>query len=108
MGITELSIFDSVLVALFFMAVTMAVLVGIYAAIRLFSLVFGSLSKKEEGQEAEKVLDEQVLEQQNDLTAGELKLYDVDERTAAAVMAIVSHESGIPLAELRFKSIKPV
>ncbi len=37
---------------------------------------------------------------------GELKLYNVDEKTAAMIMAIVSDESQIPLSELRFKSIK--
>ncbi len=33
---------------------------------------------------------------------GELKLTGVDEKTAALIMAIVSHESGIPLGELNF------
>jgi len=37
---------------------------------------------------------------------GELKLFGVDEKTAAMIMAIVSDESKISLAELRFKSIK--
>lgn len=38
----------------------------------------------------------------------ELKLINVDEKTAALIMAIVSHESGIPLFELVFTSIKLV
>ncbi len=42
----------------------------------------------------------------NDMGYGELKLYGVDEKTAAMIMAIVSDESQIPLSELRFKSIK--
>ena len=37
---------------------------------------------------------------------GELKLQNVDEPTAAVVMAIVSNQSGIPLNRLAFKSIK--
>jgi len=37
---------------------------------------------------------------------GELKLFGIDEKTAAMIMAIVSDESKIPLAELQFKSIK--
>jgi len=37
---------------------------------------------------------------------GELSLVGVDAKTAATVMAIVSHESGIPLSELRFSRIK--
>lgn len=38
--------------------------------------------------------------------SGEIVLVDVDEKTAACVMAIVSHETGIPLSELIFKKIK--
>ena len=41
-------------------------------------------------------------------TAGELKLYDTDPRDAAMVMAIVADKLGIPLNELRFKSIREV
>ena len=39
-------------------------------------------------------------------SAGSLDLVDVDEKTAAVIMAIVSNESGIPLNRLAFKSIK--
>lgn len=38
--------------------------------------------------------------------AGEVTLIDVDEKTAACIMAIVSHETGIPLSELIFKTIR--
>ncbi len=38
--------------------------------------------------------------------SGDVKLIDVDEKTAACIMAIVSHETGIPLSELIFKTIK--
>lgn len=41
-------------------------------------------------------------------STGQLDLYDVDEKTAAVIMAIVSHESGIPLNRLQFKSIKAI
>ena len=41
-------------------------------------------------------------------SAGELKLYDTDPKTAAMIMAIVADETGTPLNELRFKSIKEV
>ena len=41
-------------------------------------------------------------------SAGSLDLVDVDEPTAAVIMAIVSNESGIPLNRLMFKSIKKV
>ena len=41
-------------------------------------------------------------------TAGELKLYDTDERDAAMLMAIVANKLNKPLNELRFISIKEV
>lgn len=41
-------------------------------------------------------------------TAGELKLYNVSERDAALIMAIVAHKLGRPVNELRFRSIKEV
>ena len=41
-------------------------------------------------------------------SAGSMDLYEVDEKTAAVIMAIVSEESGIPLNRLLFKSIKKV
>ena len=41
-------------------------------------------------------------------SAGELKLHDVDPRTAALLMAIVADKMGKPINELRFKSIKEV
>ena len=41
-------------------------------------------------------------------SAGELKLHDVDPRTAAMLMAIVADKLGKPINELRFKSIKEV
>ena len=41
-------------------------------------------------------------------SAGELKLYDVEPKTAAMLMAIVADKMGKPLNELRFISIKEV
>ena len=41
-------------------------------------------------------------------TAGTLKLYDTDPKTAAMIMAIVANKLGKPLNELRFISIKEV
>ena len=41
-------------------------------------------------------------------TAGQLKLHDVNPKTAAMIMAIVADKMGKPLNELRFISIKEV
>ena len=41
-------------------------------------------------------------------TAGQLKLHDVEPKTAAMLMAIVADKLGKPINELRFISIKEV
>ena len=41
-------------------------------------------------------------------SAGEIKLHDVPDRTAAMLMAIVAEKTGKPLNELRFRSIREV
>ena len=41
-------------------------------------------------------------------SAGQLKLYDTDPKTAAMLMAIVADKMGKPINELRFISIKEV
>lgn len=41
-------------------------------------------------------------------TAGKLKLYDTDPKTAAMLMAIVADKMGKPINELRFISIKEI
>ncbi len=41
-------------------------------------------------------------------SAGQLKLYDVEPKTAAMLMAIVADKMGKPINELRFISIKEV
>ena len=41
-------------------------------------------------------------------SAGSLKLYNVEPKTAAMIMAIVADKMGKPLNELRFISIKEV
>ena len=41
-------------------------------------------------------------------SAGEVKLHDVPDRTAAMLMAIVADKMGTPLNELRFLSIREI
>ena len=41
-------------------------------------------------------------------SAGQVKLYDVPDRTAAILMAIVANKIGKPLNELRFLSIREI
>jgi len=99
------------------MALVFLVLASLYALILIFSKLVGGLNH--ENQSSDNVMTEQTAPSYNtvpsynkvqvpEMSAGELKLKGVDERTAAMIMAIVSHESGIPLSELQFKSIKAV
>ena len=45
---------------------------------------------------------------EEEFSSGTLKLKDCDEKTAAMIMAIFADDTGIPLSELVFKSIKLV
>jgi Na+-transporting methylmalonyl-CoA/oxaloacetate decarboxylase gamma subunit len=94
---------ESLLVALFCWAVVFAVLIILFAIIRIFSFALKVLPKKE----AEVPAAVAAVEEE-EFSSGALKLKDVDEQTAAMIMAIVSDESGIPLSELIFKSIKQI
>lgn len=92
-----------------FGAVTLlTVLVGLGILYIAVSYRFDKMQKSQE-MDAESTKEESGvhLEQEDaGLSTGQLKLIGVDEKTAAMIMAIVSHESGIPLSELQFISIK--
>nr|WP_300093031.1 OadG family transporter subunit [Sedimentibacter sp.] len=95
---------ESLLVAMFCWAVVFVVLIVLFAIIRAFSFAVNAFSKKT-AVEPEAAAVEAAEEE---FSSGSLKLKDVDEPTAAMIMAIVSDESGIPLSELIFKSIKQI
>ena len=94
--------------------VVLSMLAIIAIVIFIFSKVMYSISKKKEeketvletGEVAASVAAGTPLADGN--SAGKLDLVDVDEPTAAVIMAIVSDQSGIPLNRLNFKSIKKV
>ena len=66
------------------------------------------ICKKAEQTVAEPVAVAEVQKPTAPGSAGELKLYNVEPRTAAMLMAIVADKLGKPLNELRFISIKEV
>ncbi|NLY18424.1 MAG: hypothetical protein GX045_05640 [Clostridiaceae bacterium] len=100
-----MTVLESVPYALFCMAVVFFVLIVLLLLIKLFSVIIALLTGKAE--ENLPVSEPAIMEETGpELSCGELKLQNVDEPTAAMIMAIVSEESGIPLEELRFKSIK--
>lgn len=84
--------------------IVFAVLVGATILYKLIAIVFSMLKKNDPEPRNE---DPEAPHAVASLfTGGQVKLIDVDEKTAATIIAIISHETGIPLSELQFKSIK--
>lgn len=103
------------------MLVVFAVLFLMYLLISLASRVIASLtggSKKasevaavpSDAASATSAVSTSAKEDESgeEFSSGTLKLKNCDEKTAAMIMAIVSDNTGIPLSELVFKSIKLV
>lgn len=94
--------------------VVLSMLAIIAVAILIFSKVMERVAvKKEKVEEASEVAAPVAVAPAgtplaDGNSAGKLDLVDVDEPTAAVIMAIVSEQSGIPLNRLSFKSIKKV
>lgn len=91
--------------------VVLSMLSIIAIVILIFSKVMTGFSKKKPAVETvEKASSEASAPVGTPLpegsSMGKLDLIDVDEPTAATIMAIVSDQSGIPLNRLNFKSIK--
>jgi len=103
-----MSVLDSLGVDVFGLAVVFAVLIGLSLVIKLISLVIGKFQNKAsaESESQTNIPDALPKAQEAQYADGELKLFDVDEKTAALIMAIVSDESKIPLSQLQFKSIR--
>lgn len=103
-----MAITDGFQVSGFGVGALLAVLVGLGILYVAVSYRFNKIQKSRR-MDAENTKEENGIPlEQGDagLSTGQLKLIGVDEKTAAMIMAIVSHESGIPLSELRFISIK--
>ncbi len=106
-----MSVLESFPVALFVFAMVFALLAVLYILIVLFSIGIRAVEKRHRAAGARIIVPEPAAaavpaEPEEIFSSGQLKLQNVDERTAAMIMAIVSDESGIPLSELCFKSIK--
>lgn len=91
-----MSLIDCLYVSVFGMAVVFTVLIGLSILITIQSKL---LNKKEAP--AESKPPEATF-------SPELKLIDVDEKTAAMIIAIVCDESGFAPEELNFKYIKQI
>ena len=106
-----MTVLESLPAAAFVFALVFAVLAALCILIKLFSYIINALVKKDNSQAAITGADADLVPAaaaEALFSSGQLKLHNVDERTAAMIMAIVSDESGIPLSELIFKSIKAI
>ena len=99
------------------MLVVFGVLFLMYVLISLAGKVIAGISghviggKKEETKaevKAAPAVEAKAEDPGEEFSSGTLKLKGCDEKTAAMIMAIVSDNTGIPLSELVFKSIKLV
>ena len=109
----EMSIMEALSVSLVGICVVLAELALIAVFIKILSAIILAFSKKKAPEAAPAVSAPAVAAPAGtplpaSQSAGSLDLIDVDEPTAAVIMAIVSNESGIPLNRLAFKSIKLV
>ncbi|MEA4889165.1 MAG: OadG family transporter subunit [Clostridiaceae bacterium] len=101
-----MTIGESLAVALFCMAMVIAVLGILCLLLKLFSFLIGGIAAYGRKSDSGKIPDSPALQPELDSGGGSVRLIGVDEPTAAMIMAIVSDESEIPLSELCFKSIK--
>lgn len=107
-----MSVIESLPIALFVFGMVFSLLAILYLLIVLFSIGIRAVEKRHKAAKANLVksipaaIEAEAIVEEETFSSGHLKLQNVDERTAAMIMAIVSDESGIPLSELCFKSIK--
>ena len=110
MSLDNISIANSGIVALLGYAVVLFGLILLMAVIMIIGKCFAAAQKKEQTTQSEPA-PQQAPEAPKPTapgSAGEVKLYNVEPKTAAMLMAIVADKLGKPLNELRFISIKEV
>lgn len=92
------------------MLVVFAVLFIMYLLISIASRILAGATKTKKSDEksVEAAAPAAATVSEEEFSSGSLKLKGCDEKTAAMIMAIVSDNTGIPLSELVFKSIKLV
>lgn len=101
---------DSLLISVLGIAIVFAVLVALILMINLLKVFSRQISKSKaggsdlgkDGQETTPAMPAPSVGSQA------LSLVDVDEKTAAMIMAIVCHETGTPPDQLYFKSIRRI
>lgn len=106
----EMGIGDAAITAIFGYVVVFCGLLLLMAVLYGMGAIFKAKSKKSEEIPMPAAAEEAVPEQLPLApgSAGHVKLYDVPDKEAAMVMAVVAYKMQKPLHELRFISIKEV
>ena len=109
-GLSHLNIGDAGLYALLGYAVVFLGLVLLMIVVMIVGKIFATADKKKAAKAAAAPapVEESAPAPTAPGTAGQLKLHDVEPKTAAMLMAIVADKMGKPINELRFISIKEV
>ena len=102
-----ISVLDALMIALSGIVIVFLMLALLWGVIAVISRVMGAL-EKHTAHPASVSAAAAAAPAAAPAPAPQVKLEGVSEVEAACVMAIVSHETGIPLDQLVFKSIKAV
>jgi len=92
---------ETLMNAFIVMGITFAALIALFLLVKALTFVLGLFARKKQPQENKAPAPEQGCA----FSAGTLVLKDVDEATAAMIMAIVADKTGIALERLVFRSI---
>lgn len=109
MDLTNLGIADAGVIALLGYAVVFFGLILLMTVIIIIGRCFIAMDKKHTVQPAVAApAPVEIPKPTAPGSAGEVKLYNVEPRTAAMLMAIVADKMGKPINELRFISVREV
>ena len=107
--LVNIDIPNAAVVALLGYAAVFFGLVLLMCVIMIFGKIFGAAAKQQPAAPAPAAAPQPAAPVPTAPgSAGQLKLYNVEPKTAAMIMAIVADKMGKPLNELRFLSIKEV
>jgi len=105
-----MSVSNSILVSVFGISIVFIVLILLSFIVKIQTIIIGAVTKKKKipSSNFDSANTSEITGNIVEVCNGEVALIDVDEKTAAMIMAIVSDEMETPLAELQFKYIKAV
>lgn len=104
--VESLSIIEGLKIALYGFVTVFIMLAILMLIIRVLAAVVSMIETSRENKAAKIAAQKAMEDDREKEFVGELQLIDVDEKTAACLMAIISEETAIPLDNLIFKRIE--